>query len=183
MNALTKNSTNQDIYDAFGDTLSDGKTRIFAMNPSDSSDEMNPSDPSEKKRKKRNSDRVTLFMCQEITSSSSATEAQKFFLGWGTNKRLLRAVFSAEKKIVDKMNLKAGSVVPFDILITEKEDPAYDGQTAKINPSTGEVITSVDGNPIYEHAELVPVGEGAKVVSLPRKEVIAAEFPGASLLG
>ena len=163
---LSKNSTNVEIYNAFGDMLSDGKTRVFSMVPS-----------------VNNPDRVTLFMTQEMVSSSSANDAQKFFLGWGTNKRLLRAVFSADKSIVANNNLKVGSIVPFDILVEEKTEPAYAGQTPKINVASGEVITH-NGQPVYEHASLVAAGEGRKVVTLQRDSAIevSADFPGASLL-
>lgn len=163
---LSKNSTNVELYNAFGDTLSDGKARVFSMVPSTT-----------------NPDRVTLFMCQEMVSQSSATGAQAFFLGWGTNKRLLRAVFSADKNIVTKNGLSVGSIVPFDILVEEKTEPAYNGQTPKINVASGEVITH-NGMPVYEHASLVPAGEGRKVVSLQRDAAIEVsnDFPQANLL-
>lgn len=164
MNQLTKTATNEQIYKVFGETLSDGKTRIFSVNPS----ETNP-------------DRVTLFMCQEIENPSSATEAQAFFLGWGNRKRLLRAVQSADKSIVQKLGLKMGSVVPFDILVEEKTVPAYEGQTPKINPVTGEVITH-QGMPVYEHASLVSIGKGAKVITLERDSV-TQDILGFNLLG
>lgn len=164
MNQLTKNSTNEQIQKVFGNALADGKTRIFAMNPSEN-----------------NPDRITLFMCQEIEASSTATEAQSFFLGWGQRKRLLRAVFSADKAIVQKLGLKAGSVVPFDILVEEKTIPAYEGQNPKVNPSTGEVITH-EGMPVYEHASLVAIGQGAKVVTLERDTTVNANLPGSELL-
>lgn len=164
---LTKNATNNDIYGVFGEALSDGKTRVFSVVPSTT-----------------NPDRVTLFMCQEMVSASSATGAQSFFLGWGTNKRLLRSVFSADKALVAKNGIKVGSIVPFDILVEEKTEPAYTGQSAKINPGTGEVIT-YEGQPVYEHTSLVPAGEGRKVIALKRDAAveISADFPGANLLG
>jgi len=163
---LTKNATNNDIYGVFGEALSDGATRVFSVVPSTT-----------------NPDRVTLFMCQEIESPSNASEAQAFFLGWGQRKRLLRTVFSADKALVTAQKIKEGSVIPFDILVVEKTEPAYNGQTPKINVASGEVITH-NGMPVYEHASLVPVGEGRKVVTLQRDAAIEVsnDFPQANLL-
>lgn len=163
---LSKNSTNAEISQVLGNQLASGKTHVFAMVPSVN----NPS-------------RVTLFMCQQVTTQTNASDAQKFFLGWGQGTRLLRAIFSAEKALVAQNGIAAGSELPFDILVEEKTEPQYAGQNPKINPSTGEVITS-EGMPIFEHSSLVPVGLGGKVVSLPRETAgVSADFPGANLLG
>lgn len=163
---LSKNSTNAEISQVLGNQLASGKTYVFAVAPSVN----NPS-------------RVTLFMCQQVTTQTNASDAQKFFLGWGQGTRLLRAIFSAEKALVAQNGITAGSEIPFDILVEEKTEPQYAGQNPKINPSTGEVITS-EGMPIFEHSSLVPVGYGGKVVSLPRETAgVSADFPGASLLG
>jgi hypothetical protein len=165
---LSKNSTNLEISNMFKGELADGQTRIFAMNPSEN-----------------NSNRITLFMCQQITTQTNASDAQKFFLGWGEGTRILRAVFSAEKVLVNNNNLNVGSIVPFDILVEEKTVPAYDNQNPKINPSTGEVIMH-NNLPVYEHSSLVPKGSGAKVVNLSRtnnsNEMTENSFPGANLI-
>jgi hypothetical protein len=162
---LSKNSTNVDIAAAFGEQLNDGSTRVFAVAPSEN-----------------NASRVTLFMCQHVTTQTNASDAQKFFLGWGQGTRILRAIFSADKAMVNQNGIKAGSVVPFDILVQEKTEPAYAKQQPKINPSTGEVITS-EGMPVYEHSSLVQVGEGGKIVTLPRETAtVSSDFPGANLI-
>jgi hypothetical protein len=164
--SLTKNATNAEINAAFGDLLADGKTRVFAFDDS-----------------KKNASRVTLFMCQQIKTQTQATEIQKMFLGWGEGTRVLRGIFSADKAIVSRMGLTAGSVVPFDILVEEKTQPAYDNQSPKINPTTGEIITH-NNLPVYEHSSLVPLGQGAKVISLPRNaEVPFLNMPEANLMG
>ena len=106
--SLSKNSTNAEISAALGEQLNDGSTRVFAVVPSVN----NPS-------------RVTLFMCQQVTTQTNASDAQKFFLGWGQGTRLLRAIFSADKAMVNQNGIKAGSVVPFDILVQEKTEAAY----------------------------------------------------------
>ena len=164
--SLTKNSTNAEINAVLGNLLQDGKTRVFALVPSET-----------------NKNRVTIFLCQQIKTQTNATEVQKMFLGWGEGTRLLRGIISAEKEIVAKMELSVGSEIPFDVLIEEKTTPAYDSQSPKINPSTGEIIT-YNSLPVYEHSSLVPKGEGAKVISLLRtSEAPFLNMPEANLMG
>lgn len=164
---LTKNATNAELTAAFGDQLNDGKARIFAAVPSVNNDQ-----------------RVTLFICQQIETQTNANAAQQLLLGWGSGTRIIRTVFSAEKSIVEAQGFKAGSVLPLDILIEEKTEKAYDTQTPKIIPSTGEVITH-QGMPVYEHSTLVPVGAGGKVITLARdtEETTQEDLPGSNLLG
>lgn len=158
--ALTKNATNAELTQAFGEQLNDGKTRVFCIEES-----------------KTNDKRVTLFLCQQIKTQTSANEVQKFFLGWGQGTRIIRTVLSAEKTLVAQNNIKEGSVVPFDILVEEKCVYAYPGQSQKVNPSTGEVIT-YEGRPVFEHSSLVPAGQGAKVITLERNTApVSSELP------
>lgn len=164
--SLTKNATNAEINAVLGNLLQDGKTRVFALVPSET-----------------NKNRVTIFLCQQIKTQTNATEVQKMFLGWGEGTRLIRSIISAEKEIVAKMGLSVGSEIPFDILIKEKTTPAYDNQSPKINPTTGEIITS-ENKAVYEHSSLVPIGEGAKVITLPRTtEAPFLNMPEANLMG
>lgn len=144
MNKLSKNSTNKEITESLN--LSDGKTRIFAIEDT--------SNPNYK----------TIFACQEV-KGGGATAAQELLLGWGN--RIIRAIHNADSKIASKF--KVGDVLPLDILSEEKTIPAYDGQKPKVNPSTSEVIT-FEGLEVYEHGSLVAVGEG-KVIKLKREEV------------
>lgn len=44
------------------------------------------------------------------------------------------------------------------IKITENTTPSYDSQEAKINPTTGEVITH-EGQPVYRHSSLVALSD------------------------
>jgi hypothetical protein len=135
---LNKNSKNSEIIAQYGKSLDDGKTRIFAMTPSS-----NPA-------------YTTVFLCQQAKNGGSTTGAQSFFLGWD-NTRLVRVIHNAAAEKV--ASLKVGMVVPFDILIEEKTEAAYDGQTQKINPSTSEAIL-FEGKAIYEHGSLVETGKG-----------------------
>lgn len=164
---ITKNATNVELKEAFGEELNDGKARIFAAIPS-----------------ANNEQRVTLFICQQIETQTNANAAQQLLLGWGSGTRIIRTVFSAEKSIVETQGFKVGSVLPLDILVEEKTEKAYDTQTPKIIPSTGEVITH-QGMPVYEHSSLVLAGEGGKVITLPRdtEDSNQGELPGANLLG
>jgi hypothetical protein len=98
-----------------------------------------------------------LFFCQKAEVATAATEAQRLLLGWGNSTRILRAIHNSKTSI--SANFQVGQTVPLDIFIEEKTMPAYDGQAAKVNPSTGEVIT-YNGLPVYEHGSLVSVGEG-----------------------
>ena len=135
---LTKNSTNRDIIAQYGKSLEDGKTHIFAMSPSS------------------NPDYTTVYLCQQVKGQGGATEAQSFFLGWN-NSRIVRAIHNATTE--KAASLKVGMVVPFDILIEEKTEAAYEGQNPKVNPATSEVIT-FEGNPVFEHGSLVEAGKG-----------------------
>lgn len=147
---LNKNSKNSEIVAAYGKTLEDGKTRIFAMSPSS------------------NPDYTTIYLCQQVKGQGGATNAQSFFLGWNNN-RLVRAIHNAATEKASAF--KVGMVVPFDILIEEKTTAAYPGQQAKVNPTTSEVIT-FEGQAIYEHGSLVEAGQGG-VKKLERASVSA----------
>jgi hypothetical protein len=149
LSELTKNSTNRELYEAFGETINDGKTRIFAKHVSS------------------NPDYTTVYLCQSVKTSRSVDSANEFFLGWSST-RLIRAIHNAKTEIADK--LPVGSVVPFDILLTEFAGiKAYDTQEPKINPSTGEVIM-FNELPVYEHSCLVEKGKGG-IVTLQKEEV------------
>jgi len=144
----TKNSTNSELQEAFGESLNDGQTIIFAKAPSS------------------NPEYTTIYLCQAIKANRSASSAQEFFLGWTSN-RLVRCIHNAATKIAN--NLKVGDVVPFDILITECVGPVYEGQQPKINPGTGEVVMFGE-HEVYERTELVEKGKG-RIVHLAKEEV------------
>jgi len=58
------------------------------------------------------------------------------------------------EQIVEAYNLKEGDnfnkVFPVDLVVEEKTEPFYDGQEPKINPSTGEIVTS-GGQEVYRY--------------------------------
>jgi len=136
---LTKNSTNAQLEQALSAQLETKKCVLFAKAPTS------------------NPEYTTLFFCQKAEVATAATEAQRLLLGWGNSTRILRAIHNSKTSI--SANFQVGQTVPLDIFIEEKTMPAYDGQAAKVNPSTGEVITYND-LPVYEHGSLVSVGEG-----------------------
>lgn len=136
---LTKNSTNAQLEQALSAQLETKKCVLFSKSPTS------------------NPEYTTLFFCQKAEVATAATEAQRLLLGWGNSTRILRAIHNSKTSI--SANFQVGQTVPLDIFIEEKTMPAYDGQAAKVNPSTGEVIT-YNGLPVYEHGSLVSVGEG-----------------------
>lgn len=136
---LTKNSTNAQLEQALSAQLETRKCVLFAKAPTS------------------NPEYTTLFFCQKAEVATAATEAQRLLLGWGNSTRILRAIHNSKTSI--SANFQVGQTVPLDIFIEEKTMPAYEGQAAKVNPSTGEVIT-YNGLPVYEHGSLVSVGEG-----------------------
>jgi hypothetical protein len=65
-------------------------------------------------------------------------------------------------KLVKQFNLKEGDdfsrkVMPVKLTIKEQTTPFYDGQEPKINPTTGEVITS-GGKEVYRSTFVNPEG-------------------------
>lgn len=60
----------------------------------------------------------------------------------------LRSDVETLKEYVSSMGLKTGSIVPGKIVVLETTEPSYEGQSPKINPTSGEIITH-KGNPIY----------------------------------
>lgn len=138
---LTKNSKNVEILTVMPE-LKDGKTRIFAIQRSNSGDSL------------------VAFMCQVVTNpNGSVGVAEQLFLGW-TPERVVRTQQRIGEGFESKFQV--GQVIPADILITEKLEPAYPGQNPKAN-SDGEVILR-NGVPVYEHATLAPVGQGGIVI-------------------
>lgn len=66
------------------------------------------------------------------------------------------------KSIITEYNLKAGDdfsmkVQPSRLIVKESTTPFYEGQKCKINPTTGEEVTS-NGNPVYRETRLVEAG-------------------------
>jgi hypothetical protein len=63
--------------------------------------------------------------------------------------------------LVDAYDLKIGgdysAKFPSRIIVEESATPFYEGQSAKINPSTGEVVM-VNGSEVYRQTRLVPAG-------------------------
>ena len=153
--SLTKNSSNAELTAGLPN-VADGQTRIFAKEVSS------------------NPKYTTIFLCQSV-DGGNADAAQKLFLGWSN--RMVRAIHNATTEIA--ATFKVGAVVPLDIKIVESTTPAYDGQKAKINPSTSEVIT-FNGLPVYEHGTLVAKGQGS-VTKLAREAAVVAD--PASLIG
>lgn len=153
---INKNSTNKELLEVFGKELFDGQTRVFSIEDT------------------KNSEFKTMYLCQAIDNGSGTVESQHYFLGWN-GKRLVRAIHNAATSIADSHNI--GNIIPFDIQIEEKLEPAFEGQNSKIYPSShpasGNPIMHGENN-IYEHGTLVPKGQG-KIIKLPsliKEEVV-----------
>lgn len=56
-------------------------------------------------------------------------------------------------KVADlqKANFKEGQMISGKIYIKESTTPSFEGQKAKINPTSGEIVTN-NGNPIYRES-------------------------------
>jgi len=68
--------------------------------------------------------------------------------------------------LIRKYNLKEGDdfsekVTPVKLIVKESTQPFYEGQDAKINPTTGAVMTH-NGEPIYRRVIVVPEGSAEK---------------------
>jgi hypothetical protein len=73
------------------------------------------------------------------------------------------AFISAEVEVlqnfVKENNLKVGSKLPGrKIVVKESTEPFYNGQSPKVNPTSGEVVT-YNGNPIYRNSYVGSVQE------------------------
>lgn len=90
---------------------------------------------------------------------------------------------------VDALGLKIGmdysTVVPSRLIVEEQNDVFYEGQDAKINPTTGDVVT-VNGSEVYRQTRLVPASsndmdyllkEGV-VKATPVSELTETDIPG-----
>lgn len=148
----TKNSKNVELSTEFKAQIESGKPFIFAKNT-----------PVVGKDTKSYQ---TLFIAQAKKENGNTVNA--LFLGWDS--RILRTVRNATAEISAKF--PAGTTFDdLSIQVVENTTKGYEGQEPKVNPSSGEVIT-FEGQPVYEHTELVPT-VSCKDVKLPRtKEVL-----------
>ena len=82
----------------------------------------------------------------------------------------------------DALNLKVGmnysNAIPSRIIVEEQNVPFYENQGAKINPSTGEIV-SVNGGEVYRQTRLVPAGSADQDVLL--KEGVATKAVASEL--
>jgi hypothetical protein len=139
---LTKNSTNQEIIEAFGEeTLNDGKVRIFALEET------------------KNESYTSMFLVQGIKTANN-NKVLNTFLGW-SNTRIIRCIQNSTTEIANAFSI-GDFLEGFGIRVEEKQLPAYEGQAPKVYPSThpaaGEQILFEDA-PIYEHSFLTTKDE------------------------
>lgn len=79
------------------------------------------------------------------------------------------------KKLVEKKGLKAGDnfsskVAPVKLVIQEQFEPFYEGQDPKINPTTGQAVTS-DGAEVYRQTFVTSVKSTLEDKFLPTDRV------------
>lgn len=81
------------------------------------------------------------------------------------------------EKMVQEYGLKEGDnfskkVTDVELIVEESHEPFYEGQEPKINPSTGEVVTS-DGQEVYRQTFIKPKSEEAndKLLTIDREPV------------
>jgi hypothetical protein len=82
----------------------------------------------------------------------------------------------------DTLNLKVGAnyseAIPSRIIVEEQNVPFYEGQGAKINPSTGEIV-SVNGGQVYRQTRLVNTSSSDQDILL--KEGVATKAVASEL--
>lgn len=70
----------------------------------------------------------------------------------------LRSDVETLKDYASSLNLKAGTVIPGKIVVAESTTAFYEGQTPKVNPTSGETITH-GGNAIYRNSSIGAVDQ------------------------
>ncbi len=93
---------------------------------------------------------------------TSITSNEKGFLKADRRVGFLKGSPDELQEILDTYNLQDGDnfsekAWPLKLVIEESHDPFYVGQQPKINPRTGEEVTS-EGAPVYRYTHTVPVG-------------------------
>lgn len=68
------------------------------------------------------------------------------------NENKVTALLTVEKSLAEKLNWKEGHTLPGKIIVMESFTPFYEGQDAKINPSTKDAV-KVDGKLVYRQAQ------------------------------
>jgi len=88
-----------------------------------------------------------------IRVESSVLENDDGFWLLKTRSAKIRLQVELAKALISKGLLKDGQGLPIkgQIIVRESFEPFYDGQTVKINPSTGEVIVYMD-KPVYRQS-------------------------------
>jgi len=153
---ITKNSTNQEIRDAFKDVVATGKAFVYGLFET------------------ANADYIQLGIAQEVTTPGSATAEQQLFLGWGENKSIVRCLQNVKKEVLENIkkyfnsDLNPGSILDkANIQITEaftpNSWPDADGtivyQKAKVYPESsqhaGKFMVDSEGRRVYRNTSLV----------------------------
>ncbi len=153
---LNKNSKNPEVAEAFADQLATGVPVVFAID------------------KTKNDEYVTLCIAQEIETPGSATAEQELFLGWGSNKSVVRYLQNVNVKQFSVLEQKWGKIQPGTVLtgtsvqvtesneagshIGENGERVY--QEPKVYPATSKnagkrQLDAENGKPIYRNTSLV----------------------------
>lgn len=99
------------------------------------------------------------IMLEEVAFTNSAG-----FLNKQKRVAFLRSDLATLKDYVASLGLKAGSPVEGKIVVEESITPFFEGQTPKVNPTSGAVITS-NGNAIYRNSYLGTIGDVDKLLA------------------
>jgi len=97
-----------------------------------------------------------LAQVRNDVNTTSASQENSFFLGWGTGSKIVRAIRSYDP---NKFNAKVGELLPEEfnanIQVADSDTGAfYDGQEPRKRPNNGSTITR-NGNPVYRSTSLV----------------------------
>lgn len=82
----------------------------------------------------------------------------------------LRSDVETLKDYASSLNLKAGTVIPGKIVVEESITPFFEGQTPKVNPTSGETITH-GGNAVYRNSSIGTLDQADKLLASDKIEV------------
>lgn len=88
------------------------------------------------------------------------------------------AFINGKLETLKQLGFEDGQSIPGNILISEKTEPFYDGQTPKINPETDETIMDAFGNAVYreyKYTSDLSASDGPLVLSASQSAVSVSE--------
>lgn len=141
---------NQEIIRKFSSQLSSGRTFVADIQPSDNG-------------------KHTILLVQQVDTSDD--NPLSMFIG--SPKRILRTLQTATNSNVN--NFEIGNFLNFNLVCEETFEEQYSGQSPKINPSTGEIVT-IDKRAVYETTRIPRKNELGGIKRLPRVETTIEQY-------